>query len=169
MVSNKALRRILIPVRDESYKAAATTEVISVSVPGEVQESFAVPGFGAALKVMDQCVVDLGRHWGISAEELRRMSTPPKAFRSLNRYFTSDDYPMKALKDDATGRTNVRIAVDETGRPTDCVVMKPSGNKMLDSETCRILLERARFQPAMDVNGKPMKSVVVTAVNWIIG
>ena len=169
LLAERPLRRILVAVPDASYKAAAKSEVISVSVPGEAKESFSVPGLGAALEVMDQCVVDLGKHWGISAEEQRRVAKPAKPLKPLGRYFSALDYPTKALKDDAMGRTNVRIAVDETGRPTDCIVMKPSGNKALDSETCRILIQKARFEPAIDVDGRPMKSVVVTAVNWLIG
>lgn len=169
LIAKKALRRILIVVQNESFKAAAASERLTISVPGEVRETFAIPGFGAALKVMDQCVVDLGKHWGISAEDQLRLAEPARPLKPLGKYFSANDYPLKALKDHATGRTNVRIAVDQSGRPTDCVVMKASGNDTLDRETCRILLQRARFEPATDVGGKPMKSVIVTAVTWILG
>jgi TonB family protein len=162
------LRRTTIIVPEYPSAATATTSVVSVSVPGEVSESFAVPEFAAAMEVMRQCVIDLGEHWGISAEEQQRIAIPAKPVKPLATYFDGTDYPTQSLRNESSGRTNVRIVVAETGQAQDCVVMKPSGDVALDKETCRILLRRARFLPAVDRAGKPMKSVLVTSVNWLV-
>lgn len=168
LIRSKGLRRISVTVPDESYKAAALTETISVAVRGEVEETFVLPGFASALQVLEQCAVDLGEHWGISADEQRRLSKPAKSLKPLSSYFSPNDYPTTALRQEASGRTEVRLIIDRTGRPVDCILMRRSGNQAIDSETCQVLLDRARFEPAKDVDGKPMKSLYVTTVNWLL-
>ena len=162
------VRKIIFEkIEDESYRAAVESGVVSLSIPKELEEAFAVPGFGPALKILDQCVVNLGEVWGISKDHQARVSRPAKLIepRSL---FDSNDYPDGALKKDASGKTIVRYAVDEAGRSSNCVVLKSSGNKLLDLASCSKLLQRARFEPALDVQGRPMSSISVTAVNWLI-
>lgn len=161
-------RRLDIWIPEDSYPAAKSADTLSISVSGEADESFALPGFAAALSVLHDCVVDLGEHWGVSAEEQSRVRTPAKAVRPLNNYFSDQDYPYVALRQEATGRTNVRLAVDETGRVTDCVLMRSSGNASLDHTTCGVLIRKAQFHPALDLNGQPVKSIILTNVNWLI-
>lgn len=161
-------RRVDIDFPGDSYLAAKTTERLSVSASGEINETFALPNFAAALGVLHDCVVDLGEHWGISAQDQSRIGNPAKPVQSLGAYFSGEDYPYEALKNGATGRTDVRVGIDELGAPTDCVIMRPSGNEALDRVTCRVLLRRAHFHPATDISGRPMKSVIVTGVNWVL-
>ena len=161
------IRRISVGIDDESYRAATESGAVSLSIPKELEEDFVLPGFGPALKVLDQCVVNLGEVWGISKDLQARVSKPAKLIEPKS-LFDSNDYPDGALKEDASGKTIVRYVVDEAGRSSDCVVLKSSGNKLLDLATCSKLLKRARFEPALDAKGRPMRSVSVTAVNWLI-
>jgi outer membrane biosynthesis protein TonB len=141
--------------------------VIHVSVPGEVDQSFAVPGIGPALKLLDQCAANLGELWGIPKEQQKRVVKPAKL---INRetLFNSGDYPVGAFKKDVSGKTVVRYFVDGRGVPSECLVLKPSGSKDLDSRSCAILMSRARFEPARDINDKPMRSVAVLDINWLL-
>jgi TonB family protein len=162
------LRRMDIAILDDSYKQATGNETISISANGEFDESFTLPGFGKALDVLHSCVVDLGEHWGLSAEQQNRIAKPAKPNQPLYSYFSGDDYPSAAIKKDASGRTDVRVSVDETGKPTDCIVLRQSGNESLDKVTCGVLLRRARFQPAVDIDGRPVKSIIVSGVTWLL-
>jgi TonB family protein len=161
------IRKISVGLADESYRSVAESGVVSLSIPRELEEGFTVPGFGAALNILDRCVVNLGEAWGISKDQQTRVGRPAKLIEPES-LFDSNDYPDGALKEDASGRTIVRYVVDEAGRSSDCVVLKTSGNKFLDLATCSKLLKRARFEPALDVQGRPMRSISVTAVNWLI-
>lgn len=161
------LRMIALGVEDGAYNLAATSGLVHVSVPHEVNETFAVPGLGAALKVLDQCALNLGELWGIPKDQQLRVATPAKW---INRkgLFSSYDYPMAALKNDASGKTVLRLTIDEAGKPSDCIILKPSGDRSLDSRSCGIMTRRAQFEPARDMAGKPMRSVSVTAINWLL-
>ena len=161
------IRKISVRLEDESYRSVAESGVVSLSIPRELEEGFTVPGFGAALNILDQCVVNLGEVWGISKDQQTRVGRLAKLIEQES-LFNSSDYPLGALKEDASGRTIVRHVVDEAGRPSDCVLLKSSGNKFLDLASCSKLLKRARFEPALDVQGRPMRSVSVTAVNWLL-
>jgi TonB family protein len=165
----KSLRRLAINVDNDSYKAAASgPEVLSVEARGEISESFAVPGFGEALNVLRQCVLDLGVQWGIPLEQQQRLAVAAKPLKKdIRRYFDAADYPADALRTGASGRSFVRLSVDVSGRPTDCTVVVSSGHRALDSATCRVLLNRARFEPALDRAGQAMSTVAAANVYWI--
>lgn len=167
-LAGTGLRTINLVVEDESYRAAIRSGVVHVSVPREVAASFAVPGIGPALQLLDQCALNLGELWGIPKEQQQRMSTAAKLTMPWHTLFVSSDYPAIALKEDASGRSIVRYAIDESGRPSDCVVLKSSGNSSLDSRACSVLMKRARFEPARDREGKPMRSLAVTGINWLL-
>lgn len=161
------LRMIWIGVTDESYRGATKSGVVRVSAPREVREAFAVPGLGPALKLLDQCAMNLGELWGIPKEQQLRVSKPAK-LTNPEGLFSSSDYPTSALRKDVTGKTVLRLMVDEAGKPTDCVILKPSGDKALDNRSCGVLMHRAQYEPAQDLEGKPMRSLAVTAINWIL-
>lgn len=166
--SGNPLRRVEIEIEDDSYKTAAATGVISVSVPDEFDETFAVPDLNDALKVLNDCVVDLGKSWGFSAVDQERVGKAAKPLKSVRDWFDASDYPVDALEHSVSGRSQVRLDVDANGIPSNCVLIGPSGNSSLDDVTCSILLKRARFHPALDHDGKAMKSVVVQTVDWLM-
>jgi TonB family protein len=160
------LRMIVLHVDDDAYKAAVQSGQVRLSVPREVHETFAVPGLGPALKLLDQCALNLGELWGIPKEQQLRVSAPAKLdTRSL---FSSGDYPISAIRKEASGRTVLRVTVDEVGKPLDCVILKSSGEKSLDTRSCTVLMRRAQYQPAQDVAGKPIRSVSVTIIDWML-
>ena len=145
---------------------ALRSENISVRAGHDLDEDFAVPDLANALRLLDQCDLNLGKSWGISVEQQQRLKLPATSIR--HDYLTSADYPEKELRTPASGRSQVRLTIDETGKPVDCVAMKSIDSPAFAATTCRILLERAAFHPAMDVGGKPMRSVVVYTVDWLV-
>jgi TonB family protein len=163
------LRHILLNIDDASYASVANEGVISISVSGEMDEEFAIPGFAAAVQLLDQCAVDLGRHWGFTKEQQKSLAKAPEPLQPLHKYFDPSDYPEAAMMRGSSGRAKVRITVSETGQPTDCVLIKPSGDTALDAATCSVFMQSARFHPALDNSGKPMKALIVENVSWYLG
>ena len=160
------MRMISLRVEDDSYKAAIQSGQIGVSIPREVHETFAVPGLGPALKLLDQCALNLGELWGIPKEQQLRVEVPAKL--DMHRLFSSSDYPNSAIRKEASGRTVLRVTVDEAGKPLDCVILKSSGEKSLDTRSCTVLMSRAQYRPAQDAEGKPIRSVTVTVIDWML-
>ena len=82
--------------------------------------------------------------------------------------FTADDYPAAALRAEQQGTVGYRLAVDRNGRVTNCVVTSSSGTWSLDSVTCRLVTERARFTPARNAKNKRVADVVHGRIQWRI-
>ena len=167
-VASNSLRRIRIQLDGESYDSATAAKLISVDVPDEVRETFSVPGFAEGLRVLRDCTIDLGVDWGFSVEEQKRLAEPAMGVRRLEGIFSGQDYPPSAVKDSASGDVKTRIFVDSSGKPTACEVLNSSGHEALDKRTCEILMQRARFHPARDIDGKATRGVHVTTINWRI-
>ncbi len=83
-----------------------------------------------------------------------------------SRWFSPDDYPPSALRAEAQGTTAIAFDIDATGRASNCRVTQSSGNADLDETTCRLLLRRGRFSPALDQAGTPMASSSTRRVTW---
>lgn len=86
--------------------------------------------------------------------------TPPGA------WVTNDDYPPDALRKRQYGKLRFTLTVDVTGKPDSCHVTWTSGFVELDQYSCAIFLERARFNPARDASGKPIRAPYSSVFMW---
>jgi TonB family protein len=97
-----------------------------------------------------------------------RMGQPARARANLASLISSDDYPASALRNEEEGVVTFRLNVGADGRVAACTITKSSGSAALDSTTCRVLTERARFTPARDWRGKPTTDTVAARIVWRI-
>lgn len=79
-----------------------------------------------------------------------------------------DDYPAGPLRAHVEGMVFFTLKVDATGKPEDCTIRRSSGSDELDATTCKVVLERARFIPALDADGKPTTGMYTNRVKWSI-
>ena len=93
---------------------------------------------------------------------------PARAMQSLPSLFTADDYPLSAFQNGATGATEVKLRISDSGRVQACGIARSSGNAALDATTCRVVRARGRFQPAVDTVGRPMASDFTGKIDWVI-
>ena len=83
-------------------------------------------------------------------------------------WITRNDYPTRAIREDWTGLTRLRLAIGADGRVTDCTIVASSGHAELDSVACNRVSARARFDSARDGDGAPVAGQYETAVRWVI-
>jgi protein TonB len=98
-------------------------------------------------------------------------SLPPGLSRSARpinpgSWVTPDDYPVGALATDQSGAVSFRVSVNPQGLVTACQVTQSSGWPLLDSETCRLISERARFTAALDSRGRPTAASYSNRMQW---
>ncbi len=86
--------------------------------------------------------------------------------KGLQGLVTADDYPAEALKNDEQGTVRFQLDVGRDGKPTGCTVVESSGSKILDDATCRLIVDRARFEPARDRRGRPTTDQVTSRITW---
>lgn len=76
------------------------------------------------------------------------------------------DYPKALREANVSGTTVAQIAVGPAGRATGCRVTRSSGNRELDSTTCRLVLERFRFKPARNAAGQAVAAQIEYEQEW---
>ncbi|MBU1606453.1 MAG: energy transducer TonB, partial [Alphaproteobacteria bacterium] len=65
-----------------------------------------------------------------------------------------------------TGTARFRLEIAADGRVTGCAITGSTGHAALDTATCRLLEQRARFEPARNSNGDAVAGSFVNAVRW---
>ena len=86
----------------------------------------------------------------------------------LPSLFSDEDYPLEALLNDEQGTVGFKLAIGVDGAITGCTIESSSGSPSLDSTTCRLLAERARFTPARDKKGRPATDTYSGRIVWRI-
>ncbi len=81
-------------------------------------------------------------------------------------WVTDADYPPEAWRNGEEGLVRYELVVSPEGRVTGCRITQSEATPALEAETCRLLRERARFEPATDGEGKPVSSPFKGAVQW---
>jgi protein TonB len=93
---------------------------------------------------------------------------PARARANLASYVSDEDYPSSAVRNEEQGTTRFRLAVGTDGRVKDCSVTSSSGSSALDSTTCRLMKQRAKFTPARNSDGEATSDTVTSAIRWVL-
>lgn len=84
------------------------------------------------------------------------------------RWVSNDDYPSRAIREEAQGTVRFTLTVGPDGRATDCSVTGSSGNSALDETACRLLRQRSRFDPKLDSGGNPTTGTWSSSFRWVL-
>jgi protein TonB len=93
---------------------------------------------------------------------------PARAKANLASYVSDEDYPSTAIRNEEQGTTRFRLGVGPDGKVKECTVTSSSGSPALDSTTCKLMRQRARFTPATGSDGKPTSDTVTNAIRWVL-
>lgn len=93
---------------------------------------------------------------------------PPEPAGNPGTWITPADYPSRALRYEAQGTVIFLLTIDAAGVPSSCKVVETSKSEDLDTQTCSLLVQRARFSPATDANGKAVGGTYRSSVHWTI-
>ena len=107
-------------------------------------------GLKAAWGAMRQCMSGLYKELGIDESEIARMAVKPEG-RTL------DSVNFKPLRPGGSLEFVTLYWVTAEGRVDDCRLLKPSGQPAFDRSFCNQLKSKARFRPARDAAGQPIR------------
>jgi len=95
-------------------------------------------------------------------------SAPPtqRAKADLVPLFSTDDYPIDAIRHEEQGTVAFNLSINRRGKVTKCKVVSSSGSDALDETTCDILESRARFEPARDAEGQRVADEYSGRIRW---
>lgn len=141
---------------------------LRVMQDGKTRVALALPNFKNALEALNRCSEGFITYWGLDLEKHRTMTRGVK-FTNLMRVARSlqSKYPSNALRRGEQGTVRFLVLVDEQGKVTDCRQSDVTALDRLDSPVCREM-RRARFEPALDADGKPMKSYYSSRITYLI-
>jgi len=100
--------------------------------------------------------------------EKARTVEPARAKANLASYVSDEDYPPNAARNEEQGTTRFRLSVGTDGKVKDCTVTGSSGSSALDSTTCRLMKQRAKFTPARNNRNEPTSDTVSNAIRWVL-
>lgn len=89
--------------------------------------------------------------------------TPARLVRNLSR----GDY-RRLAGDMPRGSAMVALRVDTEGMPTNCRIVRSSGDSTVDSGLCPLIAARLRFRPALDDRGRPIPYQLQYVANWTL-
>ena len=143
---------------------AASTFVHWGATSQDVTDSALALCLARALPVLADCLAQLRTAHNVSEAEMAAIVTPPKG--SALSFFSTNDYPDEALRKEQSGSVGVLLWVETTGRVSTCTVIESSAADPLKEATCNVFKRRARFEPARDVQKKPIRAPVFARIRW---
>jgi TonB family protein len=144
---------------------ARSAPTVTLSTESAAAFTFQLASMPALLKTLEDCTMDLKRYWNMGAGNEQLVAAASKG--DLRGIFSADDYPQEALYRGQGGDSVFLLLIDEKGNVAGCHVLEPSGVPALDAMGCQVIRKRAKFVPATDAQGKPIRSTVTTPkISW---
>jgi TonB family protein len=160
-------RMYRITLTPEQFAPITTARQLAVRSIN-LNENLALAGVAKVKKVLDECVQDLRKTWNVSEGEQLAPGLRAGPIGSLQGLIESEDYPGVSLDEMHSGSVTFALLIDEQGKIADCSVIGTSGAAALDAQSCAVVSKRARFKPAVGLDGKPAKSSLVQRITWRI-
>lgn len=120
-----------------------------------------------AMEEMRKCHRQMIAGWGFDPAVQESLSRHAEPVDNPARWLSFKDYPQSGLKRRRSSIVVFRLNVDEAGQPTACFVPRSYTPQDFVVTTCKVLMSRARFKPALDASGKPVASYFVNSVAWL--
>jgi protein TonB len=90
---------------------------------------------------------------------------PPTELKSIEKTHTLPPYPALSQRMGEQGTTLLKVAIDNTGKVTDCTVVTSSGSTRLDAAAVEYVKANWRWQPPTQA-GKPVAATTEVSVKW---
>jgi TonB family protein len=158
-------RVYLLNLPSREFALLRQAKTLSVRSTG-LNQNFALSQMDSLLKVMNECVADLRRVFNVGENGAEPTALQTRAKADLVSLFSDNDYPAVAIMEGQGGRVKYVLLIGEDGRVADCTIVETSGVPSLDSQACALLKSRAKFEPAVGMEGKPAKDSLVGAIVW---
>lgn len=150
-----------------SAPAIATLREIGIESKA-LSGRFPLAGMAKIDALLRDCNRGLLESWGMSKAAQDQVTRWPKLKVPAARLFNYADYPTVASILRQQGDVRTRLSINEKGRVTDCKIRYSSGFDLLDMATCRGLVQRGRYQPALGKDGQPMPALAFQSVRWVM-
>ena len=112
----------------------------------------------APIEVLQACADDLLKYWGLDPEKHKTLTRPAFPASDATKWLPAGTLSFEDFGKLSGGANQIRLLLDEAGKPKSCDVHWPSLSENTNKAVCKALLEKAEYTPALDVSGQPMAS-----------
>jgi TonB family protein len=144
----------------EQFQQARSAKTVTFKSEGNDTRSFVLEKMPELIDAMQKCIANLHDYWNMDRGKSGKIKTPPRG--NIRNDFSDSDYPGEAELRRQEGTGQYLLLIDEDGTVAGCDVLRPSGVPVLDAMGCAVIQERTRMAPALDKDGKPIRSTFVT-------
>lgn len=156
------------------YRLGLTeAELARLSASGSVQVddqdravNIPVANVGQVRQYLAACVQGLLENWGMPADRQATVAAYPAIDRQPADYVSSQERSSIRIRPGMNADATVVVQVQSNGAANDCVVIHSTGDAALDARTCKIFVERARYRPARDRAGQPIRAPFLASLAW---
>lgn len=120
------------------------------------------------LAALRECSWATVKSWGLNVDQQMGLTRKAVPKGSASDWLNPADYPTKMLRDGYQGIVNFRMIVDADGRATSCHIQESTQPKEFDDVVCKAAMKRARFEPALDAQGRPAPSWWQGTVRFVL-
>jgi TonB family protein len=146
----------------------ASVKGVTVAIPGQRPFRLEFGSLGKPLEHMRHCTDTLVESWGYDPRVQSNLLRRASALTSPAKWFSPNDYPIGAVRAGQSGIVQFRIDVDPDGSIAGCHVLARTSPDTFADATCRAVKRRATVQPALDAQGRPVRSYLVLKTVWQI-
>ncbi len=148
---------------DESEAEAINRIVLK---RGKRVVSFETGNMKAPFEALNECARNLLYIWGLDAET-HDLYTPVSWInaRTVVKRIQGR-YPSTALRKGEQGIFRMRVIVEPDGSVSGCHIDNATKTEKLQSPACQEM-QRAKFLPALDAQGQPMRSYYMTSITYV--
>jgi hypothetical protein len=144
----------------------ARARTLDVADPqGRALGSWTIPAAARAAEALAACEAEKLVDWGADPAAFEPGARGPRPANDPSTWFSQRDFGLANAMGSAAFTAVFRLAVSPEGRASDCALIESSGNVDLTG-ACRALTGRARYEPARDAAGNPIRSVAVYVADF---
>lgn len=139
---------------------------VTLAIKGEPAFRLEFGSLAKPFASMRDCMTLLVRSWGYDPEVQATLRRRPKPSTPPIGWLDPADYPSEASASGRNGLVQFRMDIDEQGKLTGCYILARTIPDDFDKVTCRGVMRRGKFVPALDAQGKPVRSYSVEKILW---
>jgi hypothetical protein len=147
--------------------AFAGATQVTVAVGKKTIGSYAIPNAAKAIAAFRECESAKLIEWGADPAAFAPGGKQVAPIGDAAKWITPDDLRLPRIGTGSFAAFAVaRLTVGTDGHVAACDLIATNGNKGLDTLACKLLSDRARYEPARDKDGKALRSVVLYGTDW---
>ena len=118
------------------------------------------------MAALAKCMADAVSRWGFDPAQMSALTRPASPINKPANWIASGDYPPALARQGQGALLDLRLVIAETGAVESCAIQNAIGDAAFAALTCEIIARRARFSPAVDASGSPVRSLYFNSAQF---